>query len=43
MSGYPDPLVALGDALEEPSRDYIQKPFSPDQLLAKLREMLVPA
>jgi len=43
MSGYPDPLVAHAEALNDSCRGYIQKPFSGDQLLDKLRELLVPA
>jgi two-component system cell cycle sensor histidine kinase/response regulator CckA len=43
MSGYPDPLVARADVLEDRCRSYIQKPFSRGQLLARLRELLVPA
>ena len=43
MSGYPDPFVAHADVLEGRCRGYIQKPFYRDQLLEKLRGLLVPA
>jgi DNA-binding response OmpR family regulator len=42
MSGYTDDAIVHPGALEK-GAEFIQKPFSPDQLAIKVREMLVAA
>ncbi|MGO8835924.1 MAG: ATP-binding protein [Limisphaerales bacterium] len=41
MSGYPESVIAHKGILD-PGIDYIQKPFSPDALAARVRDMLKP-
>jgi CheY-like chemotaxis protein len=42
MSGYASHVGLRPGSVEQPA-DFIQKPFSPDQLASKIREMLAPA
>jgi two-component system cell cycle sensor histidine kinase/response regulator CckA len=39
MSGYPE-LLSLDPATEGPTQDYLQKPFTSDELIKKLEELL---
>jgi DNA-binding response OmpR family regulator len=41
MSGYPESMIAHKGILD-PGIDYIQKPFSPDALAARIRLMFKP-